>query len=165
MKIVNIKKVDSEPVYDINVKDVHHYILENGVITHNSGAKYAASTIIYFSKSKDRDGTEVKGVFLKGKVDKGRLSKENTTGVMTLNYQTGLDKYSGLLELGEKHGVFKKVAGRYEINGGKVFAKAIHDNPEKYFTKEVMDQLEIAAQKEYKYGIANDIEEETETIE
>ena len=32
------------------------------------------------------------------------------------------------------------------------FEKHIMESPEKYFTKEVMDQLEVAVGKEFKYG-------------
>lgn len=36
LKVTSIESVGKKDVYDINVKDVHHYALENGVITHNS---------------------------------------------------------------------------------------------------------------------------------
>ena len=48
--------------------------------------------------------------------------------------------------------MWKNVAGRYEINGKKVYAKAILKDPEIYFTPEVMQQLDAAARKIYSYG-------------
>jgi hypothetical protein len=42
-----------------------------------SGLQYAASTIIYLSKSKEKDGTEVIGNIIRAKTQKSRLSKEN----------------------------------------------------------------------------------------
>ena len=42
-----------------------------------SGLKYAASTIIYLSKKKEKDGTEIVGNIIKAKTAKSRLSKEN----------------------------------------------------------------------------------------
>ena len=72
---------------------------------------------------------------------------------MRLYYdERGLDRYYGLLELGEIGGLWKNVAGRYEIGGKKVYAKAIYKDPEQYFTPEVMDQLEQIAQREFSYG-------------
>ena len=118
-----------------------------------SGLKYAASTIIYLGKKKEKDGKEVIGNIVKAKTHKSRLSKENKQVEIRLYYdERGLDKYYGLLELGEIGGLWKNVAGRYEINGKKVYAKAVYKNPEEYFTPEVMQALDEIAQKEYSYG-------------
>jgi len=58
-----------------------------------------------------------------------------------------------LLELGELAGMWKNVAGRYEIDETKkVYAKAILKDPEVYFTEEVMQQLDAAANKNFSYG-------------
>lgn len=118
-----------------------------------SGLKYASSTIIYLSKKKEKDGTEVVGNIIKAKTHKSRLSKENQEVEIRLYYdERGLDRYYGLLELGEIGGLWKNVAGRYEMNGKKIYAKQILANPEEYFTDEVMQQLDTIAQKEFKYG-------------
>ena len=66
--------------------------------------------------------------------------------------QLDLDRYYGLLELGEKHGVFKRVGNRIAIGGSNVYPKSILSDPEKYFTDEVMAKLEEAARTEYSYG-------------
>ena len=118
-----------------------------------SGLKYAASTIIYLSKKKEKDGTEVVGNIIKAKTAKSRLSKENKDVEIRLYYdERGLDRYYGLLELGEIGGMWKNVAGRYEIDGKKVYAKAIYKEPEKYFTPEVLEQLDVIAKSEFSYG-------------
>ena len=118
-----------------------------------SGLKYAASTIIYLSRKKEKDGKEVIGNIIKAKTHKSRLSKENKEVQVRLYYDDrGLDRYYGLLELGEIGGIWKNVAGRYEINGKKVYGKQILANPEEYFTPEVMQALDEIAQKEFSYG-------------
>jgi len=118
-----------------------------------SGLKYAASTIIYLSKKKEKDGTEIVGNIIKAKTAKSRLSKENKDVEVRLFYdERGLDRYYGLLELGEIGGLWKNVAGRYEIDGKKVYAKAILKEPEVYFTPEVMEKLDKIAQSEFSYG-------------
>jgi len=118
-----------------------------------SGLKYAASTIIYLSKKKEKDGTEVIGNLIKAKTAKSRLSKENKDVTVRLYYdERGLDRYFGLLELGEIGGLWKNVAGRYEIDGKKVYAKAIYKDPEAYFTPEVMEKLDAIAKEEFSYG-------------
>jgi len=118
-----------------------------------SGLKYAASTIIYLGKKKEKDGKEVVGNIIKAKTAKSRLSKENKQVEIRLYYdERGLDKYYGLLELGELGGLWKNVAGRYEIGGKKIYAKQIYANPEEYFTPEVLQALDETAQKEFSYG-------------
>jgi len=118
-----------------------------------SGLKYAASTIIYLGKKKEKDGKEVVGNIIKAKTAKSRLSKENKQVEIRLYYdERGLDKYYGLLELGEMGGLWKNVAGRYEINGKKIYAKQIYANPEEYFTPQVLQALDETAQKEFSYG-------------
>ena len=118
-----------------------------------SGLKYAASTIIHLSKKKEKDGTEIVGNLIKAKTAKSRLSKENQDVTVRLYYdERGLDRYFGLLELGEIGGLWKNVAGRYEIDGKKVYAKAILKDPDTYFTPEVMEKLDVIAQQTYSYG-------------
>ena len=118
-----------------------------------SGLKYAASTIIYLGKKKEKDGKEVIGNIIKAKTAKSRLSKENKQVEIRLYYdERGLDRYYGLLELGEIGGLWKNVAGRYEINGKKIYAKQILASPEEYFTPEVMQALDETAKKEFSYG-------------
>ena len=118
-----------------------------------SGLKYAASTIIYLSKKKEKDKTEVVGNLIKAKTAKSRLSKENKQVEIRLFFDhRGLDRYYGLLELGEIGGLWKNVAGRYEIGGKKLYAKQILSEPETYFTEDVMQALDEIAQKEFSYG-------------
>ena len=118
-----------------------------------SGLKYAASTIIYLSKSKEKDGKEVIGNIIKAKAAKSRLTKENSLVETRLFYDArGLDKYYGLLELGEKYGVFERKGNRVVVGESSVYPSVILASPEKYFTEEVMEKLDWAAGQEFKYG-------------
>ena len=105
------------------------------------------------AKKKEKDKTEVVGNIIKAKTAKSRLSKENKQVEIRLYYdERGLDRYYGLLELGELGGLWKNVAGRYEMDGKKVYAKEIYKNPDKYFTEEVMQKLDDISKEEYSYG-------------
>ena len=118
-----------------------------------AGLKYAASTIIYLSKSKEKEGTDLVGNIIKCEAKKSRLSKEGAKVATRLFFDDrGLDKYYGLIELGEKYGVFKRVGNRIAIGGSNVYPKSILSDPNKYFTDEVMAKLEEAAREEYSYG-------------
>ena len=85
-----------------------------------------------------------------------------------MNYSEGLDKYYGLLGLGEKFDIIKKVSTRFEFpNGDKAFESQIKKNPEKFFTKDVLDLIEEACKQEFLYGgkTSTSVEEESEEIE
>ena len=129
-----------------------------------SGLKYTASQIVFLGKKKEKDGTEVIGSIIKCTMMKSRFTKENKKVEVLLTYDKGLDRYYGLLTIAEKYGIFKKVSTRYEMpDGTKVFGKSINNNPEKYYTKEILDQIDAAAQKEFTYGAAEmsaELEEE-----
>ena len=144
----NIPLIDTNHTYDVIGSYIPTKEMGGG-----SGLKYAASTIIYLSRKKEKDGKEVIGNIIKAKTHKSRLSKENKEVQVRLYYDDrGLDRYYGLLELGEIGGIWKNVARRYEINGKKVYGKQILANPEEYFTPEVMQALDEIAQKEFSYG-------------
>ncbi|MAB55886.1 MAG: recombinase RecA [Synechococcus sp. CPC35] len=118
-----------------------------------SGLKYAASSIIYLSKKKEKDGTEVIGNIIHCKNQKSRLTVENKMVDVRLTYDKGLDKHYGLLDLALKYGIFKQTSTRIELpNGTTQFGKTINNNPEKYFTEDILEQLNECAKKEFKYG-------------
>ena len=118
-----------------------------------SGLKYAASTIMTLTKSKEKDSSkEVIGNIIKVKTYKSRLTKENTQIATRLFFDSrGLDKYYGLLELGEKYGIFQRKGNRIIVGESSVYPSAILADPNKYFTKEIMQALDEVASKEFKY--------------
>jgi len=120
-----------------------------------SGLKYSADSIVFLSKRKEKDGTEVIGNVVHCRNYKSRLTKENKMVDVLLRYDTGLDRYYGLIDVAVDHGIFKKVSTRIELpDGSKQYAKTIMENPDKYFTKDILDQIDEACQKEFLYGSA-----------
>jgi len=121
-----------------------------------TGLKYAASSILFLSKKKEKDGTEVVGNIIKVKAQKSRFTKENSDIETRLFYDArGLDKYYGLLELGEKYGVFQRKGNRVVVGESSVYPSVILADPEKYFTPEIMQALDECAQKEFLYGVVD----------
>jgi len=118
-----------------------------------SGLKYAASSIVYLGKKKEKDGTEVVGNIVHCKNYKSRITKENAMVDVRLTYSKGLDQYYGLLDLAEESGLFKKVSTRYELpDGSKQYAKTINNEPEKYFKKEILEKIDEYTRKKFTYG-------------
>ena len=121
-----------------------------------SGLKYAASSIIYLSKKKEKEGTEVVGNIIHCKNAKSRLTVENRIVDVRLSYDSGLDRYYGLLDLALASGIFEKSSTRIKLPNGKTeFGKTINNNPEKYFTPDVMERLETVVEGYFKYGNTN----------
>ena len=118
-----------------------------------SGLKYAASNIVYLSKRKEKDGKQVIGNVIHCKNYKSRLTKENAMIDVRLTYDKGLDKHYGLLDLAIKYDIFKSVSTRVELpDGSKQYAKTINNEPDKFFTKDILAQIDKAAKKEFLYG-------------
>ena len=118
-----------------------------------SGLKYTASQIVFLSKKKDKDGKDVVGNIIKCKMVKSRFTKENKEVEVKLTYDKGLNRYYGLLDLALKYGIFKQISTRIELpNGTKTFGKSINNDPEKYFTPEILEKIDQAAITEYTYG-------------
>lgn len=118
-----------------------------------SGLKYAASTIIYLGKKKEKEGTEQVGNIIKCEAKKSRLTKEGSKTEVQLFFDArGLQKYYGLLDWTP----WPNSGGRYEIDGKKYWGKEIMKEPEKFFTQEVLDQIDAAVAKQFKYGVDDD---------
>jgi len=47
-------------------------------------------------------------------------------------------------------------------DGSKTFGKTINNNPEKYFTPEILEKLDEVCAKEFKYGDVVDTEDTTD---
>lgn len=131
-----------------------------------SGAKYAADTIVFLSKSKEKDNEKhVIGNVVTCRLVKSRLTKEETKVQTRIMFDGGLDRYYGLLEMAVDAGVVRK-GTKYEFpDGTKAFETSINKNPQKYFTDAVLKQLEDYVSKMFKYtGIGANVED-TENVE
>jgi len=155
----NVPLIVTNHVYDVVGSYVPMKKMGGG-----SGLEYAASSIIFLSKKKDKDKDgEVSGAIVKAVLKKARLTIENKQVETLLNYANGLDPYYGLLDLAEKFGIFKKVSTRYELpDGSKVFESAILKDPEKYFTQDVLEQIDEGCKQEFLYGTTNATNVESE---
>jgi RecA/RadA recombinase len=119
-----------------------------------SGLKYSSDSIVFLSKRKEKDGKDVIGNIIHCRNYKSRLTVENKLVDVLLRYDTGLNRYYGLIELAVDYEIFKKVSNKIELPDGKQhYASHIIKNAEKLFTKEILDQIDAAAQKEYLYGM------------
>lgn len=159
LKIKSIEKLEgSFTVKDIRLYKTHHYILENGVISHNSGGeglKYAADTILFLSKKKvyDKALKVYTGSELNARLYKSRHTIENLTAPTLLDYQTGMDRYYGLFEIAKKLGVAEKCGNGFKFADSKQFhMKDIQENPEQFYTDAVLAAIEEKVATAFRYG-------------
>ncbi len=135
----------------------NHTYMEQGMfakkqMSGGSGTKYSASNTIFLGSAKDKEGDDVVGRIITCQLKKGRITKQDKVVKISLNFDTGLNRYYGLLDIGLKQGVFKRVDKQWKVGKQTAKESAIYENPEKYFTPEVMAELEVAAGKEFLYG-------------
>lgn len=158
LKIKNVYKNDvKEPVYDISVKDSEHYILKNGIISHNTqsfisltkagggtGPEYAASIILFLGKSQLIDGSgknKIKsGIIVKIAPNKNRFSKPNVVTTF-IRYDSGMNPYVGLEQYldWDSVGVDK---GEIDKNGDITITK----KAKSWVSKNLDYQIETASQ-------------------
>jgi len=135
-------------------------------ISGGKGLKYAASTIVMLSGKKDRDGKDVIGNIIHCKTYKSRFTKENQIIDVSLNYDTGLNRYYGLVEFAIAEGIFKQLGTRIELpDGTKVFEKRLYAQGDKFFTKEILDKIDVAVGKRFRYGSTLTLDEQDVELE
>lgn len=113
IKVKSVDKSNNQDVYDINVDDVHHYILKGGYITHNTmdlfpqevmkGGRslyYSASNITFLTKAKLKTGQEDEhdmqsGIIVTAKAVKNRQVKPKKVK-FEISFEKGCNPYVGL---------------------------------------------------------------------
>lgn len=109
-------------------------------ITGGQGFIYASSIVMAMRKLKlkeDADGnkvTDVRGIRAQIKVMKSRYAKPFETVEVKIPWETGMNPYSGLLEMFEAKGLFVK-------EGNKLKYTALDGTEHKHFRKQISDEL------------------------
>ena len=113
MKISKIKSVGNKQVYDISVDQAEHYVLENGVITHNTGQVYSANTIFIIGRQQEKTGKDVIGYNFIINVEKSRFVKEKSKIPIMVTFDGGINRWSGLLDVALELGHVTKPSNGY----------------------------------------------------
>ena len=129
---------------DIPLIVVNHTYMEIGmfpkaIVGGGTGIYYSADTIWILGRQQDKDGSEIAGYHFVINVEKSRYVKEKSKIPITVSYEGGIKKWSGLLDLAIEGGyVVKPSNGWYqvvdratgEVTGSKMRAADIEDNRE-----------------------------------
>ena len=134
----------------LNLKDipliaVNHTYKEIGlfpkdVVSGGTGIYYSADTIWIIGRQQDKVGTEIQGYHFVINIEKSRHVREKSKIPISVSYEGGIVKWSGLMDVAEKGGYLRKPkVGWYEAvnpETGEVIseklmrAKEVNDNKE-----------------------------------
>lgn len=160
MKIKSVTSVGKRKVYDISVKDAEHYVLENGVVSHNTGSYYSADNIFIIGRQQEKDkDKDVVGYNFIINVEKSRYVKEKSKIPVTVTHEGGISKWSGLLEIALESGhVIKPSNGWYEkvdLETGEVFGKVREkDTNNRLFWESILNSKSFQEFVTNKYAIS-----------
>jgi RecA/RadA recombinase len=157
----------------LNLKDipmivVNHTYKEIGmfpkdIVSGGTGAYYSSDAIWIVGRQQEKDGQEIKGYHFVINIEKSRHVREKSKIPITVTFEGGISKWSGLLDVAEQGGYIKKPKmGWYEaINPetGEVLsdkllrAKEIIDN--KDFWMMMFEKTNLQDHIHQKYSMAN----------
>jgi hypothetical protein len=150
---------------DIPLVVVNHTYKEIGlypkdIVGGGTGIYYSADTIWILGRQQDKDGTEINGYHFIINVEKSRYVKEKSKIPITVSYEGGIKKWSGLLDLAIEGGyVAKPSNGWYqlvdrstgEMVGQKMRAADIEDN--KDIWKQILSETDFPVWIKNKYSL------------
>lgn len=89
---------------DVPLIAVNHTYMEIGmfpkaVVSGGTGIYYSADTIWILGRQQDKDGTEIKGYHFIINVEKSRYVKEKSKIPVSVSFEGGIQRYSGLLDI------------------------------------------------------------------
>jgi len=135
-----------------------------------TGLEYAASTIIFLSKKKDKEGSGMDAVVVGNDIictlKKSRNTIENKVAETYLSYANGLDPYAGLLDIAVEAKLVKALGRKeYQFPDGEVVHESeLKSNPGKYYTEDLLDKVDEACGKIFKYSVKdNSVDEVVDT--
>jgi RecA/RadA recombinase len=123
---------------DIPCVVVNHTYMEIGlfpkaVVGGGTGIYYSANTIFIIGRSQDKEGTELQGYNFTINIEKSRYVKEKSKLMFTVNFESGIERWSGLMDLALESGhVTRPTAQLYHVKGSKDKPVKLKntDNPE-----------------------------------
>ncbi len=92
-------------------------------------------------------------------MEKGRITRENSLADTIIRYDTGLDRWYGMIDFAIEAGIWKKAGSRVNVMGeSNPYASAIYKDTDKYFTPEIMKAIDEYVGRKFLYGSAFDDE-------
>ncbi len=100
------------------------------VVSGGTGMYYSADTIWIVGRQQDKVGTEIQGYHFVINVEKSRFVKEKSKIPISVSWDKGVDKFSGLIDMALDYGVLLGSGGwlqRVDIETGEVMDKKFRE--------------------------------------
>tara|TARA_Y100000389_G_scaffold54036_1_gene49894 strand:- start:23768 stop:24829 length:1062 start_codon:yes stop_codon:yes gene_type:complete len=166
----------------LNLKDiplvcVNHTYKEIGmfpkdIVSGGTGSYYSADAIWIIGRQQEKEGTEIAGYHFVINIEKSRHVREKSKIPITVTFEGGISKWSGLLDVAEKLGYIRKPkVGWYEAvnpESGEVIsdklmrAKEVNNNGD--FWKMMFTETSLAESIKKKYTMATNSLMEDDTV-
>ncbi len=143
---------------DIPLVAVNHTYQEIGlfpkaIVSGGTGIYYSADNIWILGRQQDKKGTEIQGYHFVINVEKSRYVKEKSKIPITVSWEGGVQKYSGLLDVALETGhVVKPSNGWYQRNGDDRKVR-LDETMSKEFWDPIFEETELAKILQQKYKI------------
>ena len=124
------------------------------VVGGGTGIYYSADNIWIIGRQQDKQGTEIKGYHFVINVDKSRYVKEKSKIPISVSWEGGVQRYSGLLDVALAGGyVVKPSNGWYSVNGDEKKVRQA-DTLQKEFWTPIFEETDFAdfIKKQYSIG-------------
>jgi RecA/RadA recombinase len=151
-------------IKDISMVVVNHTYKEIGmfpkdIVGGGTGSYYSADNIYIIGRQQEKDGTEVVGYNFIINVEKSRYVKEKSKIPISVSFDGGISKYSGLLDLAMESGhVVKPTNGWYskvdQLTGEIGDKKRIADTETAEFMEPILKDPKFKEFVKQKYEIA-----------
>ena len=156
----------------LNLKDIpliavnHTYksieMYSKDIVSGGTGSYYSADAIWIIGRQQEKEGTEIAGYHFVINIEKSRHVREKSKIPITVTFEGGISKWSGLLDVAEKLGYIRKPkVGWYEAvnpESGEVIsdklmrAKEVNNNGD--FWKMMFTETSLAESIKKKYTMA-----------
>jgi RecA/RadA recombinase len=101
-------KMKNIPLLGINHTYKEIGMFPKDIVSGGTGGVYAADNIWIVGRRQDKDGTEIAGYHFMINVEKSRFVREKSKIPISVSYEGGIMKWSGLLDIALEHGCVKK---------------------------------------------------------
>jgi RecA/RadA recombinase len=150
---------------DVPLLAINHTYMEQGlfpkaVVSGGTGVMYSADNVWIIGRRQDKVGTEVVGYDFVVNVEKSRFVKEKSKIPISVSWEGGIEKWSGLTEVGIETGyVIKPKNGWYQAKNPETGEELsgnvrMKDTLKKEFWDNIFENTDFAEHIEKRYKIA-----------
>ena len=150
---------------DIPLLAVNHTYMEQGmfpkaIVSGGTGVMYSADNVWIIGRRQEKTGTEITGYDFVINVEKSRFVKEKSKIPISVSWEGGIEKWSGLTEVALETGhVVKPKNGWYmainPVDGTELSGNVrMKDTLKKEFWQKIFDETDFKTQIEEKYKVA-----------